>query len=442
MNDIINFFLFHQQTLLLILIGFLIGGFIVGVWVYYCGLKNIKAIQNKAIDYQQEVYRRREELAGLKGQHSQMQQQLNQQSQLLKEARIQLGQEFENLANRIFDSKQKQFDSQNQQTLNQSLNPLKMQIDDFKKQVSDVYQKESAERNQLIGKISELQSQTEKIGQDAINLALALKGDNKAQGNWGEIILERLLEESGLQKGREYNTQVPLSDEQGQRRTPDVIIYLPENKHLVIDAKVSLLDYERYTNASDELEKELALKAHINSVRSHIRSLSIKNYESLEGLHSLDFIFIFMPIEAAFMLALQTEPGLFKEAYDKQIILVSPTTLMATLRTVSNLWRYHKQHKNAEKIAQQAGGLYDQFVLVVDSLDELGGQLNKTQNSYDLIRKRLVEGKGNLVNRIEGLRKLGAKTKRHLSTDNLLYENENEEKITSLENVPYKEKVE
>jgi len=422
MQALIRFIIDNQQQLIMLGLGFLLGASLIGALVYYLGRKKLTLVLKESSQVQLALYRTREELAGLKGQHGQMQYQLKEQTHLLKEARSQLGQEFENLANRIFDSKQQQFDVQNQKTLNQSLNPLKSQIDEFKKQVADVYQKESAERNQLIGKIGELQLQTQKIGEDAINLALALKGDNKTQGNWGEVVLERLLEESGLQKGREYDTQVAITDDSGKRRNPDVIIYLPENKQLIIDAKVSLLDYERYINSDDDNEKKQALQAHVNSVRNHIRTLSVKNYESLEGLQSLDFIFIFMPVEAAFMLALQAEPALFKEAYDKQIVLVSPTTLMATLRTVANIWRYHKQHKYAEKIAQQAGGLYDQFVLVVESLDDLGAQLNKTQGSYDVIRKRLVEGKGNLVKRIEGLRHLGAKTKRSLAVDKLIDE--------------------
>lgn len=422
MQALFNFILANQEQLLILGLGFLLGALLIGGVTYYQGRKRLTAAVQESSQVQLQLYRSREELAGLKGQHGQMQYQLKEQTQLLKEARQQLGQEFENLANRIFDSKQQQFDIQNQKTLSQSLNPLKSQIDEFKKQVADVYQKESAERNQLIGKIGELQQQTQKIGEDAINLALALKGDNKTQGNWGEVVLERLLEESGLQKGREYDTQVAMNDAGGKRRNPDVVIYLPENKQLVIDAKVSLVDYERYINSDQEDEKQRALQAHVNSVRSHIKNLSVKNYEALEGLQSLDFVFIFMPVEAAFMLALQAEPNLFREAYDKQIVLVSPTTLMATLRTVANIWRYHKQHKYAEKIAQQAGGLYDQFVLVVESLDDLGSQLNKTQNSYDVIRKRLVEGKGNLVKRIEGLRHLGAKTKRSLPVDKLIDE--------------------
>ena len=401
-------------------IGFLLGALIIGVWIHYLAKRRLYQASENYNALQTQMYLAREELANLKGQHGQMQTQLQEQTHLLREARLQLGQEFENLANRIFDHKQKQFDQQNQNTLNQSLNPLKQQIDDFKKQVRDVYQKESAERNQLIGKIDELQQQTQKIGQDAVNLALALKGDNKAQGNWGELVLERLLEESGLQKGREYDTQVAMDDESGKRRNPDVLIYLPENKQLVIDAKVSLVDYERYVAEEDETLKQQALERHIQSVRNHIKNLSKKNYESLNGIQSLDFVFIFMPVEAAFMLALQHEPALFREAYDKQIVLVSPTTLLATLRTVANIWRYHKQHKNAEKIAQQAGGLYDQFVLVIESLDDLGTQLSKTQQSYEATRKRLVDGRGNLVKRVEDLRQLGAKTKRNLPVEKLL----------------------
>ena len=422
MQAVITFISANQLLFVSGGIGFLLGASLLGGWTYCLAKRRLQWAAQDYTALQEQMYRAREEVANLKGQHGQMQHQLGEQTQLLKEARLQLGQEFENLANRIFDHKQQQFDQQNQKTLKQSLNPLQQQIDDFKKQVADVYQKESAERNQLIGKIGELQQQTHKIGEDALNLALALKGDNKVQGNWGEVVLERLLEESGLQKGREYDTQVPFDDEDGKRRNPDVIIYLPENKQLVIDAKVSLLNYERYSNADDEGSKQDALQAHVNSVRNHIKTLSKKHYQSLNGIQSLDFIFIFMPIEAAFMLALQQEPALFREAYDKHIVLVSPTTLLATLRTVSNVWRYHKQHKYAEKIAQQAGGLYDQFVLVVESLDDLGTQLSKTQSSYDATRRRLVEGKGNVVKRIEGLRQLGAKTKRTLALDQLLDE--------------------
>lgn len=410
MSALAQFFSSNSLSILLLMVGFLSGALVVGSWSIARSRQRINAAL-------QEMYQAKENAAVAKGQLAQVEQSLSNQTVLLQETRLQLGNEFENLANRIFDSKQKQFDQQNAKTLSYSLDPLKTQIHEFKQQVSHAYDKESAERNKLMGKIGELQLQTQKIGEDAVNLALALKGDNKAQGNWGEVILERLLEESGLQKGREYDTQVSLSDEDGRRRNPDVIIYLPEDKQLVIDSKVSLAHYERYVNSSDDTERAIVLKGHVDSVRQHIKDLSRKNYEDLKGIQTLDFVFIFMPIEAAFMLALQHEPALFKEAYDKHIVLVSPTTLMATLRTVSNIWRYHKQHKNAELIATQAGGLYDQFALVLESLDDLGTQLDKTQKSYQKTKDRLSQGRGNVITRIEKLKVLGAKTKRSIPID-------------------------
>lgn len=358
----------------------------------------------------------------------------DQQLKLLKDAKENLAREFENLANKIFDSKQQQFTQSSKSTLEGTLNPIREQLKDFRKQVEDVYHKESAERNKLVGQITVLQQQTQKIGQDAINLATALKGNNKTQGNWGEVILERLLEESGLQKGREYETQVNLKDEEGKRRKPDVIIRLPENKDIVIDAKVSLLGYENYCSTDDDEERARALRNHIASLKSHIDDLSKKNYEKLDNIRSLDFVFIFIPIEAAFMLALQHEPGLFNYAYDKHIVLVSPTTLLATLRTVENIWRYEKQNKNAEKIAAMAGGLHDQFALVVESLAELGGNIDKTQQAFHNTQKRLQSGRGNLYKRIQDLEVLGAKTKRALpgKKDQHLLEDDREWEVEEL----------
>ena len=337
-----------------------------------------------------------------------------QQLQLLTEARVQLTKEFENLAHKIFEQKQAQFTQHSKEALDVTLDPVKRQLQEFRKKVEDVYEKENAERNKLVGQITELQKQTRQIGEDAVNLANALKGDNKAQGNWGEVVLERLLEESGLQKGREYETQVSLKGSDGQRRSPDVIIRLPENKDIIIDAKVSLLDYDRYCSSDSDEERQQALKQHIASLRTHIGNLSIKDYEKLEQVRTLDFVFIFVPVEAAFMLALQHEPTLFREAYDKHIILVSPTTLLATLRTVEGIWRYEKQNKNAEKIARQAGALHDQFVLLIEALEDVGRNIRKTQQAYDTVQKRLVSGRGNLVKRVGDIKLLGAKTKKAL----------------------------
>jgi len=357
------------------------------------------------------------------------------QLQLLRQARESLTQEFENLANRIFDAKQAKFSQQSQQTLNTSIDPLRKEIHDFRKRVEDAYDKENAERNKLVGQIVELQKQAQRVGEDAVLLANALKGDSKFQGNWGEVVLERILEQSGLSKGREYETQVALKDEEGKRRNPDVIIHLPDRRDIVIDAKVSLTDYERYCRAEQPEEKQRFLKQHINSLRAHVTGLSRKAYEQLDGVNSLDFVLIFVPVEAAFMLALEQDHSLFRDAYDKGIILVSPSTLLATLRTIHNIWRYEDQNRNAQKIAAEAGKLYDQLVLVVESLDDVGKHLDKSQAAWQQTRKRLVDGRGNLVKKFEDIRKLGARTTRQLP-DNLVEEAAERDEMPPLSHTP------
>ena len=339
------------------------------------------------------------------------------QLKLLQDAKQTLGQEFENLANRIFDDKQAKFSLQNKEALEVTLSPLRRDIGDFRKQVESAYDKENADRNKLAGQISELQKQTLQISADAVSLANALRGDNKAQGNWGEFVLEKLLEDSGLTNGREYDTQVALKDDTGKRRNPDVVVHLPEGRDIVIDAKVSLVDYERYFHAEDEETKAQCLRQHLVSLRAHIKGLSGKDYESLEGVNSLDFVLIFVPVEAAFVLALDQDPEMMRDAYDRGIILVSPTTLMVTLRTIKNLWRYADQNRNAQLIADKAGALYDQFVMYVEALDDVGKHLDKSKDAWDIARKRLTSGRGNLVRRTEELKKLGAKTKKSLPDD-------------------------
>jgi DNA recombination protein RmuC len=333
---------------------------------------------------------------------------------LLADAKKTLSREFENLANRIFDEKQTKFSLQSKEAMEVTLSPLRRDIGDFRKQVESAYDKENAERNKLVGQISELQKQTMQVSADAVSLATALRGDNKAQGNWGEFILEKLLEDSGLTNGREYTTQVALKDEAGKRRNPDVIIRLPEGRDIIIDAKVSLVDYERYFHAEDEEAKKLCLRQHLSSLRAHIKGLSRKDYENLEGVNSLDFALIFVPIESAFMLALDHDPEMMRDAYDRGIILVSPSTLMVTLRTIKNLWRYADQNRNAQLIADKAGGLYDQFVLYIESLDEVGKHIEKSQEAWDTAHKRLSSGRGNLIRRTQELKKLGAKAKKSL----------------------------
>lgn len=341
------------------------------------------------------------------------------QLKLVQDAKLSLSQEFENLANRIFEDKQTKFSEQSKQALETSLSPLRRDLGDFRKQVSTAYDKENADRNRLAGQIGELQKQTMQISADAVSLANALKGDNKQQGNWGEFVLEKLLEDSGLSKGREYETQVALKDEDGKRRNPDVIIHLPEGRDIIIDAKVSLIDYERYFHAEEAEMRHQSLNQHLNSLRTHIKGLSVKNYEKLENVNSLDFVLIFIPVESAFMLALDNDPDIMREAYDRGIILVSPSTLMVTLRTIKNLWRYADQNINAQQIAEKAGALYDLFVLHVEALEDIGKHIDKSKDAYETAFKRLSTGRGNLVKRSEELKTLGAKTKKALA-DKLL----------------------
>ena len=333
---------------------------------------------------------------------------------LLEQARNSLTQQFEALANRIFESRQTVFQQQSQQQLEGLVAPLREQLQQFRQKVEHVYESENRDRTALITEIRLLKNLSQQVSQDAANLAVALKGDNKRQGNWGEVILERILEQSGLEKGREYDTQVNLRADSGERRLPDVIVHLPEGRDIVIDAKVTLLDYQRYCEAVDETERERSLKAHVQALRSHVLRLSDKSYQQLEGIRTLDFVLLFMPVEAAFSLAFQHDQSLFAEAFDKGIVIVSPTTLLATLRTVQSIWRYEKQNRNAEKIAQEAGKLFDQFARVGESLEELGKQLQRATHSYDETMKRFSSGRGNLVSRTENLKKLGARTSKQL----------------------------
>lgn len=395
---------------------------------------------------QQELRERDHQLAEARNLTTELQTRLGQerehfeaQLKLLQDAKSQLTAEFENLANRIFESKQQQFTNSSKTLLETTIDPLKSQLSEFRRKVEDVYDKENSERNRLSGQIVELQKQAQKIGQDAVSLAQALKGNSKSQGNWGEVVLERLLEQSGLQKGREYDTQVSYSSADGNRRTPDVIVRLPENKDIIIDAKVSLVDYEKYCNAEDPIERDRFLAQHIQSLRNHIRGLSVKDYERLEGVRALDFVFIFVPIEAAFMLALQHDPKLYSDAYDKHIILASPTTLLAILRTVENIWRYEKQNKNAERIAKDAGALHDQFVLMLEALDTVGSHIEKTQEAYETARKRLASGKGNLLRRVDNIRRLGAKTKKTIDREQLEQADAADESLLALDDEPASE---
>jgi DNA recombination protein RmuC len=333
---------------------------------------------------------------------------------LLSDAGERLTVEFKLLAERILDEKGKTFAENNKVQMDGLIGPLREQLGDFKKRVEDVYDKESRDRAALFNEIGHLKHLNERIGKDALNLTQALKGDVKTLGGWGEVILERILEASGLEKGRAYETQVSLTDDRGSRYQPDVIVRLPEGRDVVVDAKVSLKAYERYHAATDEGIRAAAIKDHLASLRSHFKGLSEKHYDDLVGIRTLDFVLMFVPIEAAFFTALEHDQALFSEAFEKNVILVSPSTLLVTLRTICNIWRFADQNENALEISRQAGGLVDKFIGFIEALEEVGRQLDRAKDAYRTARDRLTTGKGNLVRRTEQLRALGVKANKSL----------------------------
>lgn len=333
---------------------------------------------------------------------------------VLNQAKETLKVEFQNIANQIFDEKSKKFSDQSKTNLNTILAPFKDQIRAFEQKVSDTYEKEGRERFSLMKEVQRLQDLNQQISEDAENLTKALKGDTQTQGAWGEMILERILEESGLRKGIEYDAQGGFRDADGKLLKPDVVIHLPEEKDIVVDSKVTLVAYERYVQAVDEDERERAVKAHLISINSHLKDLSSKKYDDLPGLRSLDFVLMFIPIESAFMLAIEKNSEIFRKAFDQNIVIVSPSTLLVTLRTIQSIWRYEYQNRNALEIAQKAGDLYDKFVGFVDDLEKVGESLDRSKKVYDGAHSKLVSGKGNLINRAKGLIDLGVKSKKQL----------------------------
>ncbi|MGA0805506.1 MAG: DNA recombination protein RmuC [Pseudohongiellaceae bacterium] len=330
--------------------------------------------------------------------------------QLVQQAREQMSLEFKALANEILEQKGRSFSESSQQQLQNLLKPLGERILSFEKRVEDTYDKESKQRFALEKEIKNLIDLNTRISVEADNLTRALKGESKTQGNWGEVILERVLEKSGLQRGREYEVQVSLKDDDGGRNQPDVIVHLPEGKHVIVDAKVSLKDYEAYFSAEDDKLRGQYLRQHIQSIRNHIKGLSAKQYQNLKGVHTLDFVLLFLPVEPAFTLAVQNDESLFTEAFAQNIILVGPSTLLATLRTIQSIWRFEYQNKNALAIAESAGKLYEQFVAFTLDLERIGEHLDKGHLAWESACKRLGQGRSNLVRQVESLKKLGAKT--------------------------------
>lgn len=334
---------------------------------------------------------------------------------LLTNSEQRLSAQFENLANRIFENSGRRVDEQNRQSLNSLISPLREQLDGFRRQVHESFGLEARERHTLTHEIRQLQQLNAQMAQEAVNLTKALKGDNKIQGNWGEVVLSRVLEASGLREGYEYETQVSIQSEQQGRMQPDVIVRLPQDKDVVIDAKMTLVAYERYFNAEDEVDREQAIQEHISAMRGHIRLLGRKDYQQLPGLRSLDYVLMFIPVEPAFLLAIDCQPELISEALQQNIMLVSPTTLLVALRTINNLWRYEHQSRNAQRIAERAAKLYDKMRLFVDDMSGIGVNLDKAQNSYREAMKKLAEGRGNLIAQSEGFRDLGVEVKRSIN---------------------------
>ena len=333
---------------------------------------------------------------------------------LLLDAELRLNTQFENLAGKIFDERSKQFTEHHKTSLDHIVTPLREQLGEFKLRIETVYDNENKDRISLREEIISLRRDTAQMNQEALNLTRALKGDKKAQGNWGEMILETVLEKSGLRKGIEYETQGAFRDEDNRLFKPDVIVRLPEDKDVVIDSKVSLLAYERYCSTEDDQERVTALKQHAEAVRNHIKGLSSKDYSGLKGLRSLDFVLLFMPIESAFIAAFQADERLFTDAFEHKIIVVTPTTLLATLRTIENIWRYERQNENARVIADKAGSLYDKICGFVEDIEKLGKQLSTVNGTYDALRNKLNQGRGNLVNQAASFVELGVKVKKAL----------------------------
>jgi DNA recombination protein RmuC len=378
---------------------------------------------------QQERTQLNAELVQLREQHAQLQGELREQEarhqaqmvasqeklQLLERAEERLKQQFEQLANQLFDVKTAKVDQQNKQSLEGLLNPLKLQLEGFKKQVNDSFSQEAKERHTLVHELKNLQRLNEQMAKEALNLTQALKGDNKQQGNWGEVVLARVLAESGLREGHEYQTQVSLQNEAGKRYQPDVIVNLPNEKQVVIDSKMALVAYERYFHAESDIERDKALGEHLLAIRAHIKGLSKKDYQQLQGIQTLDYVLMFIPVEPAFQLAIQADPALVKDAMEQNIIIVSPTTLLVALRTVDNLWRNEYQNQNAQHIAEKAGKLYDKLRLFVDDMDTLGHAIDKAGQSYQNAMNKLLTGRGNAIRQAESFKQLGVEVKRSIA---------------------------
>lgn len=383
--------------------------------------ERIKLIEADKLSLQSDLKSEREkseklnsENSSLKSDFTNLQTKLAEQKGEVEKLQDKFTTEFENLANKIFEEKGNKFSEQNKEKLSEILNPLKEKISDFERKVDETNKENIKGNASLKEQLQSLKEMNQQITQEAKNLTTALKGQSKTQGNWGEFILESILEKSGLVKGREYVVQESITAESGRRFQPDVIINLPENKSIIIDSKVSLIGYEKFISEEDEHQKQLGLREHINSIRAHIKNLSGKNYQNLYQIESLDFVLMFMPIEPAFAYAVQNDPSIFTDAFEQNIVIVSPSTLLATLRTISSIWRQENQNKNAMEIARQAGTLYDKFVNFYNDLLDVGKRLDSAKDSYENAMKKIHDGRGNLISGVEKMKQLGAKASKSL----------------------------
>jgi len=335
---------------------------------------------------------------------------------LLEEAKENLKHEFQVLANQIFEEKGRAFTEKNRQGLDDILKPVREQLGEFRKRVDEVHVKDAEGRASLAKHLEQLEHLNRQMSEDALGLTQALKGESKAQGNWGEMILERILETSGLREGHEFVREDSTTLEGGKRLRPDVIVRMPGDKQVIIDSKVSLTDYERALSASDDKERKQAVKAHVASLKSHIKGLSGKRYDQLPGVHSPDYVLMFVPIEGAYMMAIEADQGIFEEAFDKRVAVVTPSTLYATLKLIEQLWRYERQSENVVKLIDRAGKLHDKMAAFVESFEDIGQRLKQAQESYDKSLNRIKTGPGNVINQIDQLGKLAGKTKKELPT--------------------------
>jgi len=422
-----------QNEFLYLLLGIITGGSALFLILRYQRHYSKEAIEekiqnlNEALEKKEQILREKESeiieltriLSGKESDHRHLSEKLIEQKSDLEKIQEKFRNEFKNLANEILEEKTKKFTEQNTSRLSEILNPLNQKIKEFEKKVEETYEKEMQQRISLKEEVKKLAELNQAVSKEANNLANALKGDTKTQGNWGEVILENILERSGLVVNREYFVQPSYPGESGKRLQPDVVVTYPGNRSVVIDSKVSLIAYERYVSSNDEKNRETALRDHLISIRNHIKELSEKNYPDIYQLQALDFVMMFLPIEPAYHLAMQQDPEFWNLAYEKRILIISPTNLIAALKMVESMWRQENQNKNVLEIARQSGSLYDKFEGLYNDLIDLGKRLDSTKGLYDSAMNKLSEGKGSLVSKVEKIKKLGAKTKKSLPEEAL-----------------------